>query len=112
MKVIACLVSLLFIAGAAAAQDTQAPPPGGNLYQVTITFHQLEGGKRVSSRSVEMTAPDGEKVTFRQGSRVPYQTSPPSTNYAEVGTTSTFACRHAARALWLRQKSRLPIRTT
>jgi len=90
MKRIACLSVFLLAVGVVAAQDAQTAPPGENLYQITITFHQLDGGKRVISRSVEMEAVDGEKATFRQGSRVPYQASANNINYADVGTNLDF----------------------
>jgi type II secretory pathway component GspD/PulD (secretin) len=56
------------------------------LYRLTYTVSEMDGAKRVSSQRFTMMAADGQRVTLKQGSKVPIATGSVGTAPASAET--------------------------
>lgn len=54
-------------------------------YRLEFVFSELQGGKRVNSRSYEMLAQQGRVNKLRAGARVPVSTGSPNFQYLDIG---------------------------
>jgi type II secretory pathway component GspD/PulD (secretin) len=59
------------------------------LFRLTYTISEMDGGKRTNTQRFSMVAADGQKVTLKQGSRVPVATGSYSSS-GSVGVQTQF----------------------
>ena len=82
-------LTLLAATAIAAAQEKAPPPPppppSGAVYRLEYTITELEGTKKISSRTYTMLVGDYKSGSIRVGNKIPLQNKDGQVQYFDVG---------------------------
>jgi hypothetical protein len=82
----------VLVAGVCLAQGEPAKPGAGattepRYFHLDFVIKELDAGKTINSKSYSMTvSTNKDRTSVRSGDKVPIRTTPPNTQYIDVGT--------------------------